>query len=302
MSRTVDRAAAEAFIWRTARLLERHRYAYHFKGGSPAQVLAALRPYQNPGGGFGNALEPDFRGVDSQPVLAYSALRVLDEIGQCQGPPAQQVCEYLASVTAPNGGVPAVLPSVREYPRAPWFNVDDDAPPGSLLPTAGIAGLLHKHRVEHRWLDTATAFCWQAIAALEDTHPYEVEFCLTFLDHVPDRARATREADRLGRLVRELRLVALDPDRPEEAQIPPGYAPGEVHTPLDFAATPASLARRWFSDEQITRHLDALEGAQGEDGGWYFNWREWNPATTLEWRGCITLETLLKLRAYGRPA
>lgn len=302
MSRTVDLAAAESFIWQTARLLERHRYAYHFKGGNPAQVLAALQPYQNPDGGFGNALEPDFRGVDSQPVLAHGALWVLDEIGQCQGPLAQQVCDYLASVTAPNGGVPAVLPSVRGYPRAPWFNVDDDAPPGSLLPTAGIAGLLHKNRVEHPWLDTATSFCWQAIAALEDTHPYEVEFSLTFLDHVPDREHATREADRLGRLVRERNLVALGPERPDEAQIPPGYAPGEVHTPLDYATTPASLARRSFSDQEITRALNALEEAQGEDGGWYFNWREWNPATTLEWRGWITVDTLLKLRAYGRLA
>src|SRR5207248_2533576 len=146
----------------------------------------------------------------------------------------------------------------------------------------------------------ATSFCWQAIAALEDTHPYEVEFCVTFLDHVPDRERATRAADRLGRLVRERKLVALDPDRPDEAQIPPGYAAGEAHTPLDYATTPASLARRLFSDEEITRHLHALEGVQGEDGGWYFNWRDWNPATTLEWRGLITLETLLKLRAYGR--
>ena len=164
----------------------------------------------------------------------------------------------------------------------------------------GIAGLLHKNRVEHAWLDTATAFCWQAIAALEDTHPYEVEFCLTLLDHVPDRERARREADRLGRLVRERNLVALVPDRPEETQIPPGYAPGEVHTPLDYATTPASLARRWFSDDEIARYLQALEAAQGADGGWHFNWREWNPAATLEWRGLVTLETLLELRAYDR--
>jgi hypothetical protein len=301
MSSTADLSAAESFIWRTARLLERHRYAFHFKGGDAARVLAALHPYQNPDGGFGNALEPDFRGVDSQPVLVYGALRVLDEIRQCQGPLAQQVCDYLAACSAPNGGVPAVLPSVRAYPRAPWFNVDDDAP-GSLLPTAGIAGLLHKNGVEHPWLGPATSFCWQSIAVLEDTHPYEVEFCLTFLDHAPDRERAAQEAERLSSLVRDRSLVALDPDRPEEAQVPPGYAPGEVHTPLDYATTPASLARRWFSEEEITRDLKALEAAQGEDGGWYFKWREWNPATTLEWRGQITLETLLKLRAYGRLA
>jgi hypothetical protein len=169
-----------------------------------------------------------------------------------------------------------------------------------LLPTAGIAGLLYKHRVELPWLAGATAFCWQAIAALGETHPYEVEFALAFLDHVPDRARAEREAQRLGRMVREQRLVLLDPAKPGEVRIPPGYAEGEFHTPLDYAPRPESLARRWFSDDEIARSLDALERAQGEDGGWSFNWREWNPATTIEWRGYVTIDALQKLRAYGR--
>jgi hypothetical protein len=302
MSRTVDRAAAETFIWRTARLLERHRYAYHFRGSDPAPVLAALLAYRNPDGGFGSALEPDFRGPDSQPALAFVALQVLDEIGQCRGELARPVCDYLTSVTAPDGGVPPVLPSARSYPMAPFFEVGEAAAPGGLLPTAGIAGLLHKNRVEHPWLDAATDFCWQAIAALADTHPYEAEYALTFLDHVPDRARATREADRLGRLVRERKMVVLDPDRPEEAQVSPGYAPGEVHTPLDYASRPESLARGWFSDAEIARHLDALAATQADDGGWHINWREWNPATTLESRGLLTLEILLRLRAYGRLA
>ena len=41
--------------------------------------------------------------------------------------------------------------------RAPWWNVEGDAPPGALLPTAGIVGLLLKNGVEHPW-----AFCWRA--------------------------------------------------------------------------------------------------------------------------------------------
>lgn len=296
----IDRDGAESFIWRTARLIDRLRYIYHFKGGDPARVLAALLPYQNPDGGFGHALEPDLRVVDSQPLLTYSALRVLDEIGECRGTQVDRICAHLASVTISNGGVPALLPSARAYPGPPWFSIGVDVPPGSLLPTAGIAGLLHKNGVQHDWLDGATSYCWEAIAAIETAHPYEVIFSLLFLDHVPERERAEQEAERLGRLVREQRLVVLDPDRPDDAHICPGYAPGEVFTPLDYATTPESLARRWFSDDMFARHLRALEQAQGEDGGWYFNWREWNPATTLEWRGWLTLETLLKLRAYGR--
>jgi len=89
--------------------------------------------------------------------------------------------------------------------------------------------------------------------------------------------------------VRERKLVELDPT-----------APVEVHRPLDYAPSPHSLARSLFSDEVISAQLDALVAAQQSDGGWMLNWMDWNPATTLEWRGWLTVETLGILRAYGR--
>lgn len=299
MVRSPDLDAAETFIWLNARLIDRHRYTALFKAGDAESAVAALRPYQNPDGGFGHGLEPDGRGQSSQPAHVHFALQMLDEVGQCQGPMVTRAIAYLASVTTADGGVPVALPSIRHGPRAPWWDVEDDAP-GSLLPTAGIVGLLHKNRVEHPWLTTATAFCWQALAALEDTHPYEVDSCLTFLEHVPDRHAAGREADRLGRMVGEQQLVALELDGRGEVHIPPGYAPGEVHSPLDYAPRPTSLARQWFSDQEIELDLDALATGQGDDGGWFFNWRDWNPATTLEWRGWVTIRALAILRSYGR--
>src|SRR5262249_37143259 len=77
-SPVIERAAD--FIWRHARLLDRQRFAFHFCDAPAAPVVAALRPYQNADGGFGNALEPDKRCPDSQPVDAETALRVLDEL------------------------------------------------------------------------------------------------------------------------------------------------------------------------------------------------------------------------------
>lgn len=52
-------------------------------GQAPAHDLAhlsALKPYQNLDGGFGQILEPDFRGALSQPLCIDQALRVLDEL------------------------------------------------------------------------------------------------------------------------------------------------------------------------------------------------------------------------------
>jgi hypothetical protein len=44
-------AAAERFMQLDARLIDRHRFAYHFRGGRAEPVLDALRPYANPDGG-----------------------------------------------------------------------------------------------------------------------------------------------------------------------------------------------------------------------------------------------------------
>ena len=182
-----------------------------------------------------------------------------------------------------------MLPSVRDYPRAPWWEPQDDDPPGSLLPTAGIVALLYRHGIEHPWLAAAAEFCWRRIEALGGTNPYEVRSVLPFLEHAPDRPRAEEAFARVGPKVFEQGLVETDPG-----------APGEVHTPLDFAPRPGSLARGLFEDGAIEAHLDALAAAQQDDGGWSFNWPRWNAATTLEWRGFMTVRALSILQAYGR--
>jgi hypothetical protein len=235
----------------------------------------------------------------SQPLHTAYALRVLDEIGRCGGQRAERVCRYLTSVSAPDGALPAVHPSLRGYPAAPWIPVVDD-PPGDLLATGPVVGTLHRNEVWHAWLFRATDFCWDVVESLDKTHPYEVLAALAFLDSAPDRVRARAAADRIGRLLREQRLVVLDPARADGHSVPPGYAPGEHHYAYDFARTPGSLGRRWFSDAELERSLDFLAAQQQDDGGWPILWREWAPGTRLEGRPIVTIEALRTLRAYGR--
>ncbi|MGA4839218.1 hypothetical protein [Streptomyces sp. G45] len=299
-------ARAEQFVWLTARVLEQRRFAYHFLSGGAGSgdgadaVETALAAYTNGDGGYGHALEPDLRGPVSQPLHAGHALRVLDSIGRCGGLRVERVCRYLTAVSTPDGALPAIHPSQRGYPRAPFLPVVD-APPSDLLATGPVVGLLHRNEVWHAWLFRATDFCWAAVESLERTHPYEVQAAVAFLDGVPDRSRAQAAADRLGRLVRAQRLVVLDPERADATPVSPGYAPGEHHFPHDFARTPDSLARAWFTDEEMRRSLDFLAGEQREDGGWPIRWRQWAPGTALECRPIVTIEALRTLRAYGRP-
>jgi hypothetical protein len=257
--------AAAGFVWRTGRLIDRHRFAHRFLDGDRAPVLAALAAYQNPDGGFGNAIEPDLRGPASQPETLEVALWVLDEVDAMDDPMVPRACDWLVGASTAEGGLPFVLPTALEHPRAPWWQTEPD-PPASLVPTAAIVGLLHKHRVDHPWLAPATAWTWGAIDAIEQTSPYEVGSVLPFLEHVPDRDRAEAAFRRVGDLALRQGLVALDP-----------AAEGEVHGPLQLAPTPTP----W-------------------PGGWTVNFPAWTEAAGLEWRAWVTVHNLGVLRAYGR--
>jgi hypothetical protein len=296
---TVERA--REFMWHNARLLERRLFAYLFAGESAASgnhaaaegsregVVQALRAYQNADGGFGNALEPDVRAPVSLPAAVDLAFRILDLVDAFDDSMVGQACDWLLGVTTPEGGIPVVLESVREYPHAPWWEPPAEGPqPASLNPTAALAGLLHKHSVAHPWLAPATAYCWEAIARSETTEFHELMPVLTFLEFAPDRARAERELSRVLDHIREPGVVATDP----QAE---GYAQG----PLDWAPTPASPCRGLFGDALIASHLEALAARQQPDGGWPISWPPVSPAGELEWRGWVTIEKLRTLRAYG---
>ncbi|GAA3216226.1 hypothetical protein GCM10020256_18360 [Streptomyces thermocoprophilus] len=287
-------------MWLTARVLEQRLFARLFRDASADPVETALDAYRNDDGGYGHGLEPDLRGPVSQPLHTIRALRVLDRIGRCGGQRVERMCRSLTSMSTAEGALPGIHPSRRGYPTAPFVPVVDD-PPGELLPTGQAAGLLHRNAVWHAWLFRATEFCWQRIESLETSHPYEVEAAVMFLDAVPDRSRAEAAADRLGRLVRDHRLAALDPGDLDACPVAPGYAPGEHHFPHDYARTPDSLARAWFTDAEMSRSLDFLAAEQQDDGGWPVRWRHWAPMPALEARGMVTVEALHTLRAYGRP-
>ncbi|MFC5754233.1 hypothetical protein [Actinomadura rugatobispora] len=281
-----DLDAAEEFLRLNARLIDRRRFAFHFRGGPAAAVVAALRPYENPDGGYGHALEPDLRGEASQPVPAQHALEILHEAGADGDPAVGRIGDFLASITRPGGGVPFVLPTVRDAPRAPWWQTTDD-PPASINPTATLAGLLHLVGSGHPWVGPATEFSW---AYLEkegnEPGPYDALAILCFLDHAPERARAEAVFERYRDAL--LKLVSLEPGA------------GEDHSPLDFAPEPGGFGRRLFDDDLVEAHLDALVDERLDDGGWTVHFPFWTPITEPEWRGYITLERLKTLRAYDR--
>ena len=281
----IDFDAAVTFLHLNARLLERHRYACLFEDAGAKPVLAALRAYRNPDGGFGHAIEPDLRGPASQPAGVQSAMEILHEAGAHDAELIDGAVGFLASIERPGGGVPFVLETALEHPRGPWWQPADAT---SLTQTAANAAALHALNVDHPWLDRASEYIWQRVEALDFLdNAYDTRFTIGFLDHVPDGPRAEAALDALRPRVQE--AIGEDPD-----------APGEHHAALEFSPQPGARSRRLFNDDQIERDLDALEAGQKEDGGWTFDFPAWSPAATLDWRGLMTVDALKVLRANGR--
>jgi hypothetical protein len=285
---TPDFSAAVAFIAANARVLDRRRFQRLFEDGPVAPVRDAVAAYRNDDGGFGHALEPDCRAPGSQPAAAEMALRILDETDAWDEDLVRGACDWLTTVAPAEGGAAFVGPTLAGWPHAPWW-VPEEGHPASLFATGMIAGTLYARGVSHPWLDGATEVMWNRIGTLTEPGAYEMFGVLRFLQYMPDRDRAREAFGRVGPLLIERNLVAVDPE-----------ATGEVHGVLDFAPEPDSLARNLFDDVTVKAHLDHLAQAQQDDGGWTFNWPAWSPAAELDWRGFLTVDALRVLRANGR--
>jgi hypothetical protein len=281
----VNVSSAERFMFATARLLDRHRLAVLLHGAPVAPVLAALRAYRNPDGGFGHALEPDVRSPESEPTAALHAMEVLSEIGALQDPMVADSAAWVATIADPDGGVPFVLPTAAAHPHAPWMVPSDG---GSHL-TFAIAAALSRAGSGEPWLTRATAWCWAKLDRPDELSAYTVKFALNFLDAVPDHARATAAVERLRS------RIDADGSMPVE-----GGTEEERLSPLTLSQRPDGRSRALFSTDQIDADLDRLEHQQQDDGGWTFDWLAWSPAQAAEWRGAVTLRALTTLAAHAR--
>jgi hypothetical protein len=291
----IDLRAAESFMAGHARTLDRRRFELLLGGAEadPAAALAAVDGYRNPDGGYGWGLEPDLRSPESQPGGALHAFEVFDDVAPATTERAVQLCDWLESVTLPDGGLPFALPVSDDAGVAPFWASADPAK-SSLQITSYVAGAAHRVArhdpavAAHPWLARATAYCLAAADAMEEEpHALVLAATLQFLDAAHDtHPEAAALLDRLGRFI------------PASGQLHVGGgAEDEMMRPLDFAPAPDRPARALFSDEAIAAELERLAGQQQDDGGWPVDFRSYSPAGTLEWRGYMTVRAVAILRA-----
>ncbi|MEV4066371.1 hypothetical protein [Nonomuraea dietziae] len=283
----IDKVAS--FMAGHARLLDRRRFELLMGEGDPAGALAALEGYRNADGGYGWGLEPDLRSPESQPGSALHAFEVFE---QAPSPRAAELCDWLQTVTRPDGGLPFALPLTVAQATAPWWQGADRSESSLQITavTAAAAWRVAAHDpavAAHPWLARASAYCLEAISSLKERpHAYVLAFAVRFLDTQPS---ASDLLDRLGAFV--------PPDGEMHVE---GGTEHEMLRPLDFSPAPGLPSRRLFTAEAVAADLDRLEGLQREDGGWTVDYATISQAGALDWRGAVTVDALRILRDNGR--
>jgi hypothetical protein len=265
-------------------------------------LLAALAGYRNSDGGFGWGLEPDLRSPESQPAGALHAFEVLEEIAASGQSPAEarstavELCDWLATATLPDGGLPFALPVTDPAGCAPFWAEADSARSSLHITTAvaGAAHLLARYEPavrDHAWLTRATAYCWSEITgATRPMHAIELRYVLLFLDAVHEtQPGAPEELRRIGGRLPPDGVVAVE-----------GGSEGEALRPLDYAPLPDRPLRALLPATAIEADLDRLGRGQQADGGWTVDFASSSPAGALEWRGYATVAAVKLLRANGR--
>jgi hypothetical protein len=291
-----DLTAASDFMATHARLLDRRRFEVLFQGALPEGALAALEAYRNPDGGYGWGLEPDLRDTTSQSGAALHAFEVFEDVLPATSPRAVELCDWLASVSLPGGGLPFALPVRSSAGCAPFWAGADPAVT-SLQITAIVTSTAQRVAAgdpavaAHPWLAGSIRWCLDAIEAMDrEPHAMELAFALQLLDLVHDsQPGAPGLIARLGEHIPADGLVHVA-----------GGLEDEMMRPLDFAPDPGGPVRALFSPEVVEAELDRLASQQLEDGGWPVGFASYSPAAPLDWRGHMTVRSLSLLRRNGR--
>lgn len=284
------------FMATHSRLLDRRRFELLLGCGTAEAALTALAAYRNADGGYGSGLEPDLRSGSSQPVSALHAFEVFEEIAPDTASGAILLCDWLASITLPDRGLPFGLPISDPAGCAPFF-VAVDPTRSSLHMTSMLAAIAHriarhdKTVADHGWLATATEYSLRCIRHLDGPgHALEFRFALQFLDAVHDLVPgADAELRRLGGFLPASGSMPVEGGGADEA----------MHL-LDFAPEPHRPIRQLFPATAIEAELDRLVAAQRADGGWTVDWGSFSAAGAFEWRGWATVRALKILRANNR--
>ena len=295
---------ARNFLLKDSRKLEAQLYHFHFEPRKNAQalVIKGLRNFQNPDGGFGNAIEPDVRMKNSSVVATKFALQILLDINaKASEPLVQDGIAYLLNNYDHRKQLwPLVSKEVMEEPHAPWWDFHGlEKEFGGFLanPKAGILRcLLDYHELVPKALLNEVSV--SLISHFKEL-PTEMIFfdAINFLQLL--QSHSLEDSIR-NQILTKLKLVAKKlvqtvPEAWKKFSIKPLWLVPSPNAPL------AALLK-----QDLQRNLDFEINNQNDDGSWSPTWtwgNQWPDVWKVaeqEWKGMLTLAMLRSLRAFNR--
>ncbi|NEZ57092.1 hypothetical protein [Adonisia turfae] len=292
--------ASQQFIEQKGRPLEIARFHHAFNGASADSVVAALKEFQNPDGGFGHGLEPDLRTNDSSALCTSIAFQVFRSINGTSDHEVVSVAiaYLLKTLDQKEWHWPIIPKSAQQSPHAPWWEQSDDEETSelfSLNPTAEILGYLYdyQHLVPETIISQVSERVMGALSNTEQMGMHDLLCCLRLMKTktLPDEFREQ---------IRQAVAQQIDGTIEKNSAAWEGYC----LRPLQVIDAPDSPFMAGM-EEAVTANLAYEISTQSEEGAWSPTWSwgdmfpdAWQQAHQ-DWSGVITVETLLVLKRFG---
>ncbi|HET6444157.1 MAG TPA: hypothetical protein VFI27_06200 [candidate division Zixibacteria bacterium] len=293
---------AKTYIQTYGREIDQSLFSFHFEDRDKAGVIGALKSYQNPDGGFGNALEPDLRTPASSAIATQRAFDILRVVNAgYQDETIQNAVDYLLETFDLDNGVwPIIPPEVEDAPHAPWWSYENSAETFDgfrINPTAALAGHLHHYKaiVPSDFLAQVTTQVLDILSSEPDAgmNMHDLYCYLTLAEGVEGTEKRT--------VLDKLSIVA-----PLSVQNDPSKWVEYALRPLAIAPAPDSLLAYVMDRAAIEANLDYEIDEQLEDGSWPITWSwdfvdeaAWADAEK-DWKGYLTLHKLIIMKDYDR--
>ncbi len=287
---------AKSFVLENARPLELAVYKYCFANESNQAVINELVKFQNPDGGFGNALEADFFNPNSSPIATNDAVMTLYRVNALyrDSDIVKGIVKYLNSHDSFDEEKKRwlfAIDSNKDFPHAIWWEKKGDGISG-FNPSISLAVFLICY-------GNRTSLCEEIIKEgfeyLETAEEISGDSLKCFLlayellksNSISDIVDLEQFKDLLCKVIDNSICKDISKYGVEYVPMPSDFFSGAY---LEFI-TPETK-------KLIAAEKDILGKLQMEDGGFDITWKWYTPYPEFEqarawWRPRITIEKLL---------
>ncbi|PEJ59977.1 hypothetical protein CN692_04085 [Bacillus sp. AFS002410] len=298
----------KVFIKTNGRNIEDARFDFEFENGDKKTVLNELMEYQNEDGGFGKALEPDFRLPKSSPMATWAAGQILKEIdADADHPMVKSMIEYLLKTYKLKTGMwDSVLPETNDYPHAPWWHWTEGVQenwmynPGVELAAFIVHWSAHNSQASITgWNSIEKAVNHLMIKNEMDRH--EINNYLQFIKIIEPykelfELRNQYTLESVTTKILDLAEECVDKDVSN-------WGTGYKALPLDFVEHPNhQLCERL--GHLIDKNIDFYIQQINEDGVWDISWRwgsypKYFEIARQQWMGILAVKRYKQFKAFG---